>query len=765
MPSPAIKVENVSKAYTVWSSPAARLHGPLLGRLGQLPFLPAAARDTCERLSHGAVRNYYALHDVSLEVRRGASVGIIGRNGSGKSTLLQLLAGTLTPSQGEIAVVGSIAAMLELGSGFDPDFSGRENVYLNAAIRGMSRRQTDAKFDEIAAFADIGDFIDQPTKTYSSGMIVRLAFATSACLKPEVLLVDEALSVGDIFFQQKCIRHMREAMADVTKVFVTHDLQAIRSVTEYAYVLDRGEIVFAGNSRDAVDFYVRMSHRVSDGRDRSVADAGSAALGRRSAPGADMDADRFKRLPWIDLKSSQLSGAGDVLIRRVAVTKPDLAPAGTVQAGDRISVDLLLGCAATTTHVIVGYLLSDRLGNQICGENSCSLARGLVALDPGEHLVRLEFVWPEIQPGDYTLTVGIGEGTDPLRHVVQCWAHSVVKLNAISPGRAIHGIFNNPITKLDIAPLGGSAARPAPGSAAPPSIRWRMAEPARSADLSQQPAWVVSEPAYESDVLNPQLAISPWQGHRDFAYDLVGFARPRLIVELGVHYGCSYFAFCQAVKDRDLPSRVVGIDTWEGDEHCGHYGGEAYETVAKTMAASFADDRFVLHRARFDQATEAFDDDSIDLLHIDGLHTYDAVRSDFTTWLPKLARDGIILMHDIASSSGYESARFWAEIKQRHPHFEFLNRWGLGILFPKGERWYRAGLAEGVPDKIRGYLYRGEWLVDRYRASIDLQWQRGQTDRWWQESERFKQRVGELERRQPSGWLRAFGIVRRSDGD
>ena len=203
MSSAAITVENVSKAYTVWSSPAARLHGPLLGRLGQLPFLPGGARALCKRLSHDAFRNYYALRDVSLEIRRGASVGILGRNGSGKSTLLQLLAGTLTPTQGDITITGSVAALLELGSGFDAEFTGRENVYLNAAIRGMTRRQTDAKFAEIVAFADIGDFIDQPIKTYSSGMMVRLAFAVSVCLKPEVLLVDEAHSVGDIFFQQE----------------------------------------------------------------------------------------------------------------------------------------------------------------------------------------------------------------------------------------------------------------------------------------------------------------------------------------------------------------------------------------------------------------------------------------------------------------------------------------------------------------------------------------------------------------------------------
>ena len=292
-----------------------------------------------------------------------------------------------------------------------------------------------------------------------------------------------------------------------------------------------------------------------------------------------------------------------------------------------------------------------------------------------------------------------------------------------------------------------------------------MTESAHSTDTAQDTRWIVNEPAYQSDVLNPDLAVSPWQGHRDFAYDLVGFAQPRLIVELGVHYGCSYFAFCQAVKDRGLRTKVVGVDTWEGDEHCGLYGGEVYELVARTRASFFDDDRFELRRGSFDQAAESFDEESIDLLHLDGLHTYDAVRSDFTAWLPQLAPDGIVLMHDIAKSSGYESARFWEELKQAHPHFEFLNQWGLGILFPKGDRWYRAGLAQGVPDKIRGYVYRGEWLAARCRAAIDLKWQREQTDHWWQEGEKSRRRVTELEKWHPIGWLRAIGIFRRSAND
>lgn len=447
MSSTAITVENVSKAYTVWSSPGARLHGPLLGRLGQLPFLPGGARALCKRLSHDAFRNYYALRDVSLEIRRGASVGILGRNGSGKSTLLQLLAGTLTPTLGDVTVIGRIAALLELGSGFDAEFTGRENVYLNAAIRGMTRRQTDAKFDEIVAFADIGDFIDQPIKTYSSGMMVRLAFAVSVCLKPEVLLVDEALSVGDIFFQQKCIRHMREAMKGVTKVFVTHDLQAVRSVTEYAYVLDHGEIAFEGSTKDAVEFYIKMSHNASDPIVRSVRSP------QVKPPVSRVDPDVLSDLYWLDIKSTQLSGVGEVLIKRVAVTHADFHSIGTVQAKDRITVQLWLSCVAAKAHVIAGYILNDRLGNQVCGENTCSLTDGVFSLVAGEHFVRFDFDWPEIQPGDYTLTIGIGEGADPLRHVIQCWAHNVVKFSAVSPGRVIHCLFNNPMSNLAVMPI------------------------------------------------------------------------------------------------------------------------------------------------------------------------------------------------------------------------------------------------------------------------------------------------------------------------
>ena len=251
-----IEVANVSKAYAIWSSPSARVHGPVLGRVGQLPFLPKGLRDWCGRHSRESFREFHALKGVSFSVRRGESIGIIGRNGSGKSTLLQIVAGILTPTEGDVAVRGSVAALLELGSGFNPEFTGRENVYMSAAIRGLTRDQTDAKFDAIAAFADIGQFIDQPTKTYSSGMLVRLAFAVAVCVEPDVLIVDEALSVGDVFFQQKCFQRIHEMLdGGTTLLFVSHDTAAVQNLCSRAILLKEGRVAFAGEPEEAVSRY------------------------------------------------------------------------------------------------------------------------------------------------------------------------------------------------------------------------------------------------------------------------------------------------------------------------------------------------------------------------------------------------------------------------------------------------------------------------------------------------------------------------------
>jgi lipopolysaccharide transport system ATP-binding protein len=249
----AISVNNVSKAYTIWRDPAARLKHPLLNLAGEL-FPPL--RKKIDTKLHGLCSEFYALRDISFEVKKGESVGIIGRNGSGKSTLLQIIAGTLQPTQGSVTVHGRVAALLELGSGFNPEFTGRENVYLNASILGLTREETDARFAKIEAFADIGDFINQPVKTYSSGMVVRLAFAVQSMVDPDILIIDEALNVGDYFFQQKCARRMRELReVGTTLLFVSHDMASVRDLCQKALYLKKGEAACWGESGEAISYY------------------------------------------------------------------------------------------------------------------------------------------------------------------------------------------------------------------------------------------------------------------------------------------------------------------------------------------------------------------------------------------------------------------------------------------------------------------------------------------------------------------------------
>lgn len=227
----AIEVRGLSKCYQVYEQPADRLKQFIIPRFSRL--FSCAVRQY--------FREFWALREIDFTIKKGETVGIIGHNGAGKSTLLQLICGTLNPSHGEVNVNGRIAALLELGAGFNPEFSGRDNVYLNASVLGLSKEDIDAKFDEIARFADIGDFMEQPVKTYSSGMYVRLAFAVQACIDPEILIVDEALAVGDIGFQYKCFKRMEALKAKgVTILMVTHSTGSILEYADRCLVMEGG---------------------------------------------------------------------------------------------------------------------------------------------------------------------------------------------------------------------------------------------------------------------------------------------------------------------------------------------------------------------------------------------------------------------------------------------------------------------------------------------------------------------------------------------
>ncbi|WP_139491131.1 ABC transporter ATP-binding protein [Brevibacillus dissolubilis] len=234
-----ISIRNVSKTYKLFQHPLARLKDFFVQK--------------------GTVKEFTALEPISLDIKRGSAVGLIGRNGSGKSTLLQMIAGVLAPTTGTIEVKGRVSALLELGSGFSPEFTGRENVFLNASIMGIPRKEMEARFDEIVSFADIGDFIDRPVKTYSSGMFVRLAFAVATLVDPDILIVDEALAVGDEKFQRKCYNHLETMRKKgCTILFVSHSMPTVQQICTDVYLLDKSKLIAHGEPKKVIDMYHKL---------------------------------------------------------------------------------------------------------------------------------------------------------------------------------------------------------------------------------------------------------------------------------------------------------------------------------------------------------------------------------------------------------------------------------------------------------------------------------------------------------------------------
>ena len=240
--STIITVNNISKEYLIYKNPEDRLKQAIFPKFRKI--LGITKKDY--------FRRFWALGNVSFEVGKGEVLGIVGRNGSGKSTLLQIITGTLSPSSGSLDIKGRVAALLELGSGFNPDFTGRENVYLNASVLGLSKKEIDEKFEQIIDFANIGNFIDQPVKTYSSGMTLRLAFAVQSQIEPEILIIDEALAVGDAKFQAKCFERLRQLKLNGTSIIlVTHSTEQIVTHCDRALLLNNGNLLEIGEPKNS----------------------------------------------------------------------------------------------------------------------------------------------------------------------------------------------------------------------------------------------------------------------------------------------------------------------------------------------------------------------------------------------------------------------------------------------------------------------------------------------------------------------------------
>jgi len=258
----AIQVENLSKCFET--------NATILTRLKTYLFLGLGLK----RLVSKDIHQFWSLREISFAVKKGEAYGIVGRNGAGKSTLLQIIAGTMKPSKGRVFVHGRVNALLELGSGFNPEFTGRENAYLNGSLLGFSKKEISERMEEIIEFSEIGDFIDRPVKTYSSGMFVRLAFSVQALLEPEILIVDEALSVGDVFFVQKCHAKIESLLKSrkITFLFVTHDLAAIEKYCDRALLLEKGQIVLEGNKKDVIAKFYRPDLRITESKNEGFSE-------------------------------------------------------------------------------------------------------------------------------------------------------------------------------------------------------------------------------------------------------------------------------------------------------------------------------------------------------------------------------------------------------------------------------------------------------------------------------------------------------------
>lgn len=435
----ALEVSGLGKYYALTDRPMLRL-------LSQ--FLPGLAQK---------IPGFWALREVSFRLRRGETLGVIGRNGSGKSTLLQIICGTLTPSCGQMRTEGRIAALLELGSGFNPEFTGRENILLNAAIYGLTQEQVRERMDAIIAFAGIGDFIDQPVKQYSSGMFVRLAFAVVAHVDADILVIDEALAVGDALFTQKCMRFLEDFKQRGSILFVSHDSSVVTRLCDRALWLDQGHMRMMGDTATVSEAYLESIY----GQQQDVA---TAKGGRVSLQAADRDEE------WHDARAGLLAastlrndlelfrfdpqgrefGTGKVQFLDVCLRDPDGRRLSWVVGGSRVVLEISFQALEDLQRIIIGFVVKNRTGQVLFGENN-ALFHQDTPVDVAAHqayVARFGLILPYLPEGEYVISVAAATGTQ-LDHVQHCWRHDALVFTAHA-GHVVHGLLGVPVSFCDI---------------------------------------------------------------------------------------------------------------------------------------------------------------------------------------------------------------------------------------------------------------------------------------------------------------------------
>ena len=462
-----IQVIDAGKCYKIYENPKDRL------------------KQALRRGSKQYYKEFWALRNVNIDIRRGDSLGIIGRNGSGKSTLLQLICGTLTPTEGSVKTRGQIAALLELGSGFNPEFTGIENVHLNASLLGLTRKETEEKLEDILAFADIGEFVHQPVRTYSSGMVVRLAFSVIANANPSILIVDEALAVGDAIFTRKCMRFIDGLRKEKTILFVSHDAASVASLCDQCLWIDKGSVVMNANTRNVIESYRKACHADFQDTDFSTyttveadqVNLSSSTSAFAIAPTAVVSAAQPIEHPSVTSKngsfthgiakelkplvvsfkhSAQQFGDGAVLIEKFSLIykeKPNES-VEIVNGGEKVILKIQARCLHTIARAcIAGFSISNEQGLEFFGENTFIPENPLAGpVLQKEEIILAQFCFtiPPLKPGTYFVTVALASGTQ-LDHVQHHYIHEAIQfVSTANLERPIMGMFATDIEDISI---------------------------------------------------------------------------------------------------------------------------------------------------------------------------------------------------------------------------------------------------------------------------------------------------------------------------
>jgi lipopolysaccharide transport system ATP-binding protein len=414
-----VEFQGVSKSYPVYTRPSDRLKE--LSLLNRRKF-------------HD---DFWALRDVTFSIEKGETFCLIGENGSGKSTTLQIIAGILQPSSGTVSVSGRVAALLELGSGFNPEYTGRDNVYLNASILGLSARDIDARYHDIEEFAEIGDFINQPVKTYSSGMAVRLAFSVAIHVDPEILLVDEALAVGDIYFRQRCMRKVHELRArGVTIIFVSHSMGDVKAIGDRCLWLEHGHVRQLGPADEVVLRYVaEMNQRDSAYLEHAPLEIAPSKLADPSTP-----EELVRTLPNIDHRH----GNGQAEVLGISIYNHHGEPVHLLEPNTRITVRISIRAIEDLPLPVVGFMIRNHLGVDFSGTNTAREGRQLPHLRPGEACtVDFQIELPHLYPGHFSFSPAVANGT--LHSYAMCdWVDNALTLQMAHGSGQVYGFIHLP---------------------------------------------------------------------------------------------------------------------------------------------------------------------------------------------------------------------------------------------------------------------------------------------------------------------------------